>query len=70
MVVIMSDVKVYVVVNEQTNIVENVVLWDGESEWQPPVGTFAAPLVGEAGIGWKYEGGVFIDARPKDTQPE
>lgn len=64
MVVIMSDVKVYAVVNSTTNIVENVILWDGESPWQPPEGTFVVPLQGSAGIGWKFENDAFIDVRP------
>lgn len=54
----------YAVINSETNIVENVVLWDGKSEWQPPAGTYTQSLTGtEAGIGWEFKNGVFIDAR-------
>ncbi len=61
----MSNVKTYAVINEQTNIVENVILWDGESSWQPPAGTYVQSLEGcEAGIGWKFENGAFVDVRP------
>jgi hypothetical protein len=59
----MSDVKTYAVISSETNIVENVILWDGESEWQPPAGTYVEPLNGEAGISWKFENGEFTDAR-------
>lgn len=62
----MSDVKTYAVINSDTNIVVNVILWDGESQWQPPVGTYVQPLEGEAGIDWKFENGVFIDVRPTE----
>lgn len=63
----MSDVKTYAVINSETNIVENVILWDGESQWQPPANTYVQSLEGtEAGIGWKYDGGVFIDVRPTE----
>jgi hypothetical protein len=67
MVVTMSNVKTYAVINEQTNIVENVILWDGESPWQPPAGTYVQSLEGtEAGIGWKFENETFVDVRPTD----
>lgn len=60
----MSDVKTYAVINAETNIVENVILWDGESPWQPPAGMYVQELSGEAGIGWKYENDSFSDVRP------
>ena len=58
-------IKNYAVINNQTNIVENVVVWDGENEWLPPEGTYVICIDGaEAGIGWKYENNTFIDVRP------
>ena len=63
----MSNIKTYAVINEQTNIVENVILWDGESQWQPPAGTYVQSLEGyEAGIGWVFENGTFVDIRPTE----
>lgn len=63
----MINVKTYAVINEQTNIVENVILWDGEPPWQPPAGTYVQSLEGtEAGIGWKFENETFVDVRPTD----
>jgi hypothetical protein len=47
--------------------VVNVVLWDGQSMWQPPAGVEVVLLDGqdEVGIDWDYVGGVFVDNRPK-----
>lgn len=67
----MSNVTPYAVINSETNIINNVILWDGESNWTPPAGTFAVPLTSEAGIGWKYENKKFIDIRPvSEPEPE
>ena len=43
-----------------TDVVDNVVLWDGETAWTPPENTqvFNVENV-RAGIGWIYENGVF-----------
>lgn len=61
----MNDIKTYAVINQQSNIVDNVILWDGVSDWRPPVGFYVQSLEGtEAGIGWTYTSGKFIDTRP------
>lgn len=50
----------YAVVNTSTNIVENVVVWDGESEWAPGDGYVAVEITTDGvGIGWGYVDGVF-----------
>ena len=36
-----AEVQTYAVVDDATNIVVNVVLWDGEAEWAPPDGCTA-----------------------------
>jgi hypothetical protein len=60
----MSNIKTYAVIDEATNIVINVVLWDGESNWTSPLGSYVIDIAGtEAGIGWKYENQEFIDIR-------
>lgn len=43
----------YAVINQVTNIVVNVVVWDGVSPWSPPEGTFVIQS-DTAGIGWIY----------------
>lgn len=65
----MDNVKTYAVINSESSLVENVILWDGESNWTPPIGTFVVTLAGGAGIGWKYENNQFIDIRPT-PEPE
>ena len=44
----------YAVVRDSDGLIENVVLWDGESEWSPPADTSAVDDASdEAGIyGW------------------
>lgn len=45
----------YCVIREDTNIVVNVVVWDGNLEtWQPPENCIAVQS-DEAGIGWEYD---------------
>jgi hypothetical protein len=49
----------YVVLRE--NVVENIVAWDGISEWAPPHGTTAQPLLTFASIGWiMQDNGSFV----------
>lgn len=42
-------------------VVENVVEWDGESDWNPPEGSVAIMLKpGETtGPGWAYDGDIY-----------
>lgn len=49
----------YAVVRE--GVVENVVEWDGESDWNPPEGSVAIMLKpGETtGPGWAYDGDIY-----------
>lgn len=43
----------------ENDVVTNLVIWDGKSEWSPETG--AAVLVkGACGIGWRYDGKTFI----------
>lgn len=46
----------------ENNVVVNVIVWDGESEWTPPDGQALVDLTGidpEPGPGWLYENGAF-----------
>lgn len=50
----------YVLINVSTGIVENMILWDGNTEtWQPEDGYFVIASE-EAQTGWSYIEGVFI----------
>ena len=44
----------YCVIDEYTDIVVNIVVWDGVTPWEPPAGTFAVQS-DTAGIGWIYD---------------
>jgi hypothetical protein len=48
------------------NKVTNVVLWDGESNWEHEGD--AVELTDNAGIGWDYIDGKFLDNRPVETE--
>lgn len=57
----------YAIVNDATHVVENVVLWDGESEWVPPEGsTPVADPDKQARIGGTYQDGHFV---PPENPP-
>jgi hypothetical protein len=59
----------YGVINNQTNLCENVVELTENSTWQPPEGYFVEPLVPNAGIGWTFENGQWIEP-PPPPEPE
>ena len=59
----------YGVINNQTNLCENVVEILEGSEWTPPEGYFVEPLVPNAGIGWTFEKGEWIEPFPP-PEPE
>jgi hypothetical protein len=51
----------YAVINSETNIVENVILWDGVASWPIPDGFYVEPLEDKiAGIGWSCIDGEFV----------
>jgi len=51
----------YALINNK-NIVDNVVLWNGETEWEPPSGFQLLNVENiECGIGWTYDGSVFTE---------
>ena len=60
----------YAVIN-QNDTVENVILWDGVTEFDPGEGYQLVPDDGTAEINGQYAGGVFMPAqgaeRPKVT---
>ena len=45
----------YLLVNKQTNIVDNAVEWDGNTAtWQPPETHIAIPYAGTPSIDWVW----------------
>jgi hypothetical protein len=58
----------YGLINNQTNLCENVVEILEGSAWTPPAGYFAEPLAPNAGIGWTFENGQWIE--PPQPEPE
>lgn len=51
----------------ENGVVVNVVLWDGDSEWQPPAGTTAVEVTettGAAFVGLPYANGHFTAPTP------
>lgn len=60
-------VKIQKIVDEETgnvtttNVVDNVIVWDGETTWTPPENMQLINVENtRCGIGWTYENGVFI----------
>tara|TARA_B100000902_G_scaffold367051_1_gene389336 strand:+ start:350 stop:577 length:228 start_codon:yes stop_codon:yes gene_type:complete len=58
----------YLIINTTTNIVENNVEWDGDTDkWSPPTGCIGVAST-EGGIDWKYNsGGVGVGTTSGDT---
>ena len=45
----------YAIIKTSTNIVENICVWDGDTNvWQPPSGCYAIPAENGALIGFIY----------------
>jgi hypothetical protein len=40
-------------------VVENVVEWNGDSEWTPPEGATVVAATDSVGVGWSYDGETF-----------
>ena len=53
----------YFVINKQTNIVENVIEWDGQTP-VPHLDGFLIVQGDGGGIGWKWNGTNSIDLNP------
>lgn len=61
--------KTFALINEQTNTIENVVLWDGETPYESDGYKIVEIDVANAGIGWTYENDTFIEP-PAPPEPE
>jgi hypothetical protein len=49
----------YALVGEDGQV-ENVVLWDGQTPWEPPAGQTPVQVEREVAIGWRLEDGQWI----------
>jgi len=59
----------FALINNQ-NIVENVISWDGLSEWNPPENMICVNIENlECGIGCIYDGSIFIKPKPVELEP-
>ena len=58
--------KKYAIVNNSTNLVENIIVWDGETLWTPPEGHIAVNIDDlDVGIGWTYNNGIVTAPNPE-----
>ena len=59
----------YFIIKTSTNTVENICVWDGDTNvWQPPAGHFTHPVVEGVCIGFIYNSeGVGIGTTVGDT---
>ncbi len=51
----------YAIIDSSTNLVVNVIVWDGKPPWRPPSGCIAVLLQNNAGIGWSYIDEQFVE---------
>jgi hypothetical protein len=62
-----------VLINNETNIVDNIIRWDGVSNWTAPDGYTVIKIeeTSEVGIGFSYINGVFEkpDVVPVPSKP-
>lgn len=59
---------VYAVINSETNVVENVAIWDGVAQWAPPEGRYLQLLDNaSAGIGWSFVNNQFVPPVTEDN---
>ena len=60
--------KTYACINQDTNIVENVIVWDGITEYTPEEGHYLVeiPVGVDGGIECIYQNGEFIRPTPPD----
>jgi hypothetical protein len=59
----------WAVIRQADDICDNVVVWDGVAQWDPPDLHYVVELQESdfAGIGWKYdqESNTWLDVRPQ-----
>lgn len=60
----------YFVIDKDTNIITNVIVWDGISNWRPEEHQYIELTVPYVGIGFKKVDGQWVDTRPVIEQTE
>jgi hypothetical protein len=60
----------FLVVNNETGFVENCVSLEEGSTWQAPQGFTAYPAIPNAGIGWAYANGEWVEPLQPETESE
>lgn len=62
----------YAVINNETNVVENTIVLNPGSTWQPPTGSYIVDISNlGVGIGWTYDSQSNTwTPPPGSTQPE
>lgn len=64
----------YFLIDVSSNIVKNIIVWDGMAEYSPPWDTYMVPAIDDADIGWIYDpvSGIYTNPIPDpviiDTQ--
>lgn len=52
---------------DSNDVVQNIIVWDEVSQWQPPEGHSLVKADDVAcNIGWKHNNGVFSDPNPPE----
>lgn len=62
--------RTWALVNTETNVVENIIKWDGITDWRPPDGFICIECSEGGDIGDTYENETFIkpSIEPTETQ--
>jgi len=60
----------FLIVNNETGVVDNCVVVNEGSTWQPPAGFTMHPSVPNVGIGWTLVNGEWVDPNPPLPEPE
>jgi hypothetical protein len=59
----------YAMINMDTNVVENLIAWDGIVSYSPPEGYFLVKIEDpQVNISWLYVDGQFISPIPEPIQ--
>ena len=59
------------IINNETNIVENTIVYDPNSTWQPPEGYYIINIDGlSVGINWTYDPQTNSWTAPPEPEPE
>ena len=59
-------------INKESNVIENVIVWDGVTEYSQDEKFYLVEINEEnVGIGYSYENGIFVEPPPKlEPQPK